>query len=164
MNKLLLIFSGFFTLLACDETSTDGCPEKDENQGIIIQSFFDQEDPPCFLKLFSPNAFSEGFVISSQQVYDSVMLLIGLDETACTKPDLDFNEVTLLSQKTKASGCTRTYLRSVTNAEDGYLYRVVVRECGGCEPLITQWHWVTIPKIEPRSKVFFETKTQHFDL
>lgn len=76
-------------------------------------------------------------------------------------PSIDFSQFTLLGQFGGATGCERYFSRRLL-IDDGaqkYIYTVRVSECGGCEPFVTQWHWVLVPVLPEEYSVEFVFET-----
>lgn len=162
MNRLYFLILGIAFLSSCDKISQQDCPLTDTDEGLIERTYFQNAGDSCFYESLSPESFSDGLVIQSEEVYDSVIVLIGLNGEVCPKEDIDFSTLTLLGQQTKGSGCRRSFKRSVNKNENDYAYEIIIRECGGCEPLVINWHWVSIPKIDNASTVSFRSKTERF--
>ena len=162
MYKFFCFLLLALTYITCNKAFDVVCPAQDENQGLVIQSFFDTE-VSCFDESFMLNDLSEGLVIHTVDTYRSTIALVDLTGNACVLPDIDFTQFTLLGLKTQGTGCTRTYRRSVEAKGNGFEYEVTVRECGNCEPLEIRTHWVTIPKISEDATVTFKIRTQKYN-
>lgn len=130
---------------SCNESDlTLSCINRfDTDKGSIIESL----DIAC-----APTGTSQQ-VIKSDSAYQKLL-------TTCNEsgPDIDFTQFSLLVYTTAASGCTRFYEREVSQEEatKRYVFTVRITECGGCEPWVTQTHWVKVPRLPDGYTVSFE--------
>ncbi len=159
------IFCSFLIILlfACEKESIQSCPDQDVNVGFS-QLLFVDENEPCSYRNFPSMTPGKGIVIQTAEMYDSLLVLIDLNDQICRKPEIDFEKYTILGLLTQASGCTRTYQRTIKQSADSTQFEVIVRECGGCEPLIMLWHWAVVPKLEAGAIVTFSTTTEKYNL
>ena len=106
----------------------------DRDTGIIVES------------LAVSCSFQETtqYVVQDDSTYQAILTACGVQG-----PVVDFLQHTLLAYATAASGCAQYFEREVISDEAAKRYSFVVRiaECGGCEPWITQTHWVKVPRL-----------------
>ncbi|MEL6924479.1 MAG: hypothetical protein AAFO94_10565 [Bacteroidota bacterium] len=142
----------FCVLLAISFAACDNdvpCADlTDENTGDIIQSL----EVGCFFDL--PNG---QLTITSDSVYTALADSLKNIDPDCSFPNVDFDQNSVIGFTTNGSGCTRSYLRSFSESGNNeYLYKVTVRECGGCEPLEISNNLVVVPKLKEGWTVNFE--------
>ena len=161
MIKIWLLL-GCLTMSACNKVFDVPCPSEDEDQGLVVESFFGSE-LTCEDAAERFDNLAEGVVLQTLEDFQSRISPGTATADLCELPLIDFTMYTLLGLTTQGTGCSRTYRRSVEAKNGGFEYEVTVRECGGCEPLEIATHWVTIPKISDNVIVTFRIKTQKFN-
>lgn len=96
------------------------------------------------------------YIINDSAEYRTIMetfKLDTLDFPECTDSfflkKIDFKNKTLLGYRICGSGCETIFNREVLldEANQKYVYKVLVKEVGACEPLRCDMNWVLIPKI-----------------
>lgn len=140
-----LLLSLFLLFLSCNKNE-ETCESVIENNGIIESSVNFPCDEPFYIG---------NFVIDSDEDLDSVMNL----DIACTRPDIDFTQYTMLGKYawTEDKG---SYYRNVeidsTNLE--YDFTITVKTCGECNCLSQNMNWVLVPKLPEGWSVEFKLK------
>ncbi len=92
------------------------------------------------------------WVIRDENSYQSVANQLQFSPTDCDSLELaaiDFSQHSVLSMAAEASGCEQYFCPRVEALPEDKQYRftIVVKECGGCEPLIIQRFWVVVPRL-----------------
>lgn len=121
-------------------------------KSIVDIEGIDPLDISCFITENSE------FVINDPENYQ----LLFADSTCSSynPPPIDFNERTLLGQRTEATGCFAFYTRSVRADTDAkrYIYEVSVKVgSAGCDTAkqLVNYNWVTVPKLPDKYEVIF---------
>jgi len=95
------------------------------------------------------------YVISNQETYDNLMPQFKVDTLNfpdCTNimpPNIDFDQYTLLGYRVCGSGCETLFTKEVFLDEINtkYIYRVLVKEVGACEPYRCDMQWILVPTL-----------------
>jgi hypothetical protein len=95
------------------------------------------------------------YVIDDTTQYKSVMETFYMDTLnypECQDSfliSINFEKKTLLGYRVCGSGCETIFTREVFLDEPNqkYVYEVLVKEVGACEPLRCQMNWVLVPKL-----------------
>lgn len=79
--------------------------------------------------------------------------------TGCTSSNfsVNFSNEILLGKMITAKCKIKKIYAQVTrdDATKRIVYKILVKDKGGCDTQITQWHWVTVPKFPSDYRVFF---------
>ncbi len=142
---ILLMLAGIFT--GCEKDFFCG---EDKNKGIIIESI----NPGYCIDNFTDSTF----VILSEVQLDSLYEYENCSDAE--RPEINFNEQTLLGYYVDGGGCDIQFIREVITDESGqrYIYTVKVKACGWCAKLGYSMNWVLVPKLPENWTVEFRTQ------
>lgn len=95
------------------------------------------------------------YVIHNQELYDEIMpqfLVDTLDNPDCMNvvpPSINFDQHTLLGYRVCGSGCETIFTKEVFLDDENmkYIYRILVKEVGACEPYRCAMHWILVPAL-----------------
>jgi hypothetical protein len=116
------------------------CWGEDKNKGIIEQSV---DFGYCNF-----GSDEERFIINSEEELDTLINIMENAGSLCEKPDINFNDFTLLGQY--ASGdCEVKFIREVVRDTNNkkFIYSIKIRDCGSCKKLGYSMNWILVPKL-----------------
>lgn len=138
-NLYFVAYSAMIILLcACNENSLPTIEHEDFDTGFCYSYINDGR-----------------YVIDDTAQYESVMQTFqmdALDFPECQDSfliNINFEKKTLLGYRLCGSGCETIFKREVLldEANQKYVYKVLVKEVGACEPLRCTMNWVLVPKL-----------------
>lgn len=123
-------------------------PEEDPRNGENMGTFFVKNVNPY------DTIRDSTFVFRNESDWNK---FLALRPWASPSRKIDFNKYTLLSQRVVHGGCGWIFKRSFDQiAPHQYVYKVSAEIYGGCQVGIVNYHWVTVPKIQPEDTVLFK--------
>lgn len=157
--KLLFLLIPFFLIFACSK-DVDRCEPVGSDCGKLTDEFHGIINGEINLNLGFPLSNQVEFIVKDSIAYEQLFKNLAINNNLA-RPNIDFDEYTLLGFVTSGSGCSRTFRREVTKekSKKQYVYHITVRECGECEPFETRHNWVLVPKLPTVWEVKFETCT-----
>lgn len=150
--KYLIYILALLLFIGCEEEKD--CLEYSENSGLIIR---EASMGKCYSVLDTSKIFINDTVAYkqlAQLAIDSIQQSLGCAPSP-SRPELDFDSLTLLGAKTVAEGCIVSYNRNVTynNHDNSISYTLDVHQCGECNEKRISMNWVVIDKIDTISNL-----------
>ncbi|MEK6780222.1 MAG: hypothetical protein AABY93_00850 [Bacteroidota bacterium] len=123
-------------------------PEEDPRNGENMSTFYlmDNEGKNVLI--------DKGLVFRNENEWNE---FLDSQPGAIPSRKVDFEKYTLVAQAVRHGGCGWIYKRSFGEiGPHEYKYKISAEIYGGCQVLITKFHWVTVPKISETDIVVFE--------
>ncbi len=145
--KYVIYILSLLVFLGCKEE--EDCLDYSANRGLIL---YEVAMGKCYSVLDTSKILINDTVKYKQLpqlTIDTVQQSLGCAPNP-SRPELNFDEITLLGAKTVAEGCIVAYERNIIyNSNDSTItYTIDVHQCGSCNEKRISMNWVAIDKIE----------------
>jgi hypothetical protein len=110
----------------------------------------------------NPGLSDSQYTILVSEYFHARWPFLGRD--SCLRPDIDFDSTMLLGMEIDATGCTEPdyHLFALTDSvQHNLLFLALVEEHGWCEPAITHYAWILIPRLPEGYGVTFDYIRYH---
>jgi len=146
LKHTIYILAVVFVLITSCKEEKD-CLDYGGNSGLIL---YEVEMGKCYSVLDTSKIIVNDTVLYKklpQFTIDSVQQTLGCAPSP-SRPQLNFDTITLLGAKTEAKGCIVTYERKVSysDTDNNITYTIDIHECGECNENRISMNWVAIKK------------------